>query len=305
VRQLLAFSRADLSEPGTLDLNDVVESVRRMLDRLLVESVEIRTELTDADTTVFADGGQLEQVLLNLAVNARDAMPEGGRLTIVTDVDEDSVVLRVSDTGVGMDEHTRERVFDPFFTTKAKGEGTGLGLSTVYGIVTKAGGRIAVTSTLGLGTAFTITLPHVAPEKPAETPVAPRQLDSSSSSGSGQRILLVEDDAMVRLVAATMLGRAGYEIATAENGEDALRLFDEGAEFDLIVSDLMMPRMTGLQLTAELRVRGHELPTVYTSGYADADIAPATDLGEARFVAKPFSGEQVVAAVRDLLQRAA
>src|SRR5438445_220105 len=145
-----------------------------MLDRLLVENVEIRTELTEADTTVFADGGQLEQVLLNLAVNARDAMPDGGRLTIVTDVAEESVVLRVSDTGIGMDEHTRERVFDPFFTTKAKGEGTGL-----------------------------------------------------------------------------------------------------------------------------------ELSTVYTSGYADADIAPATDLGEARFVAKPFSGEQVAAAVRDLLQRAA
>jgi two-component system cell cycle sensor histidine kinase/response regulator CckA len=212
-------------------------------------------------------------------------------------------VLRVSDTGIGMDEHTRERVFDPFFTTKAKGEGTGLGLSTVYGIVTKAGGRIAVTSKRGLGTTFTITLPHVAPEQPAESPVAPRQLDSSSASG--QRILLVEDDAMVRSVAAGMLGRAGYEIATAENGEDALRLFDEGAEFDLIVSDLMMPRMTGLQLTAELRARGRELPTVYTSGYADADIAPATDLGEARFVAKPFSGEQVAAAVRDLLQRAA
>ena len=301
VRQLLAFSRADVCEPGALDLNCVVESVRRMLDRLLVENIEIRTELTDDDATVFADGGQLEQVLLNLAVNARDAMPDGGRLSIVTDADAESVTVRVSDTGVGMDEHTRERVFDPFFTTKPKGEGTGLGLSTVYGIVTKAGGRITVASAPGLGTTFTITLPHVAAEEEREIAPAPAAVDD----GNGQRILLVEDDAMVRNVAAGMLGRAGYEIATAENGEDALRLFDEGNEYDLIVSDLIMPRMTGLQLTAALRARGHELPTVYTSGYAEAELAPDNELGESRFVAKPFSGEEVTAAVRDLLQRAA
>jgi two-component system cell cycle sensor histidine kinase/response regulator CckA len=157
VRQLLALTR---TEPAMLELNEVVRGVRPMLERLLDDTIEIELELTDADTTVFADAVQLERVLLNLGVNARDAMRSGGRLTIVTERRHDVVVLRAVDTGAGMTDHTRGRVFDPFFTTKALGEGTGLGLTTVYGIVASAGGDVTVDSEPGQGTTFTISLPH-------------------------------------------------------------------------------------------------------------------------------------------------
>jgi two-component system cell cycle sensor histidine kinase/response regulator CckA len=302
IRQLLAFSRADASEPETMQLNRAVEHVRLMLDRLLQATIEVETNLSREDTTVFADAGQLEQVLLNLAVNARDAMREGGRLTLATESDSEWVTLRVADTGTGMDEATRMRAFDPFFTTKPPGQGTGLGLSTAYGMVTKAGGRISLDTAPGRGTTVTIRLPH------AERAVEPDEVGALRPlvPGAGERILVVEDDPMVRAVAAELLSVAGYEIHTAENGERALALFDAGESFDLIVSDLMMPRMTGPQMTAALRRRGHVLPTVYTSGYADADELPPADEPQTSFVAKPFSGEQVTSAVRDLLaQRAA
>ena len=297
IRHLLAFSRSDISEPRTIELNDAVLGVRRMLDRLLEETIEIETELTHAPTTVYADPGQLEQVLLNLAVNARDAMPDGGRLTIATSANADNVVLDVKDTGVGMDDATRERIFDPFFTTKPSGQGTGLGLSTIYGIVTSSGGRIAVDSAPSRGTTFTIALPRV--EAPGEREdfgeLHPLVV------GSGERILIVEDDPMVRAVAAELLSRAGYEIETAENGEEALGLFDDGQGYDLVVSDLMMPKMTGPQLISALRARGFTLPTVYMSGYAESTAMPPADDPRATFIPKPFSGEQVTAAVRSLL----
>jgi two-component system cell cycle sensor histidine kinase/response regulator CckA len=160
VRQLLAVARTETSVAAPLELNEVVGDVCRMLDRMLDESIEIRTDLTSSDTTILADAVQLERVLLNLAANARDAMPLGGRLTIATAQQGRSIVLRVTDTGTGMDAHTRDQAFVPFFTTKVAGEGTGVGLSTVYAIVSKAGGRITVDSDLGHGTTFTIVLPH-------------------------------------------------------------------------------------------------------------------------------------------------
>ena len=290
VRQLLAFSRNETAEAGVVGLNDVVEEVAGMLGRLIEENVQVETDLDERELSVSADRGGLEQVLFNLAVNARDAMPEGGRLAIRTRRSDESALLEVSDEGIGMDEHTRERIFDPFFTTKARGAGTGLGLSTVYGIVTGAGGTIQVASEPGRGTTFTILLPLVAGEELAEDVAAPRGL----VQGAGERVLLVEDEAMVRSVAAEILTRAGYDTTAVGGGDEALQLIDRGERFDLLVSDFMMPKLTGLQLAEELRRRGLDLPIVYTSGYSAGTELDA----RSAFVAKPFSGEALTAAVR-------
>ena len=241
VRQLLAFSRVEPPEQRHVELNDVVGNLRTMLDRLLERTIEIRTALTDDDTTVFADPGRLEQALLNLALNARDAMSQGGTLTISTAIEAGRIALRVADTGDGMDAETRERIFEPFFTTKGAGKGTGLGLPAVHAAVIESGGAIDVESAPGRGTTFTIELPRAADEPLPADPCAP----DAFARGSGERILIVEDDPMVRAVSTELLTRAGYTIEAVEAGEDALRLFDEGAVFDVLVTDLMMPRMTG------------------------------------------------------------
>jgi PAS domain S-box-containing protein len=301
VRQLLVFSRADAAEARVLDLNAVVRGVRRMLDRLLEENVEVEIDLADEDAAVFIEQSQLEQVLLNLAVNARDAMPGGGLLTLSTRADATSVRLVVRDTGTGMDAETAARIFDPFFTTKPRGAGTGLGLSTAYGLVTKAGGSLQVDSRVGEGTTFTVTLPRVAVEDEFDEDTEPPAL----MPGSGERILIVEDEPMVRTIASEILSRAGYETVLAENGEDALRLVEAGVAFDLVVSDLMMPKLTGPELSEQLRERGHVVPTVFISGYpADLDL---DSLGEelTAFVAKPFTGEALTEAVRRQLDLAA
>jgi PAS domain S-box-containing protein len=301
VRQLLAFSRADSGEPRVLDLNTVVRGVRRMLDRLLEENVEVLVDLEESNPAVLVEQGQLEQILLNLAVNARDAMPGGGRLTLGTRADDASVRLLVSDTGIGMDEQTSARIFDPFFTTKPRGEGTGLGLSTVYGLVTKSGGSIQVASRVGEGTTFVVTLPRVPVEGGAEddldTPVL--------SQGGGERILIVEDEPMVRTITSEILSRAGYRTSVAENGEEALRLFDEGESFDLVVSDLMMPKLTGPELSERLRERGRAVPTVFISGYPAGLELESLDERLATFVPKPFTGEALTEAVRRQLDLAA
>ncbi len=297
VRQLLAFSRVEPPAQRHVEVNDVVCELRTMLDRLLERTIEIRTELTDGDTTVFADPGRLEQALLNLALNARDAMPRGGTLTISTAIAVGSIVLRVADTGEGMDAETRQRSFEPFFTTKGAGKGTGLGLPAVCAAVSESGGAIDVESAPGRGTTFTIELPRATDEPHPSDPGAP----GTVAPGAGERILIVEDDPMVRAVSTELLTRAGYTIEAVETGEDALQRFDEGAAFDVLVTDLMMPRMTGPELTAALRERGVELPTVYMSGYPDDDSVPA-DGARTRFLAKPFSGERVAAAVGDLLR---
>lgn len=301
VRQLLAFSRVDTVETRVVDLNEAVTRVRRMLGRLLRENIEIRTELGSEHPSILADPGQLEQVLLNLAVNARDAMPAGGVVSIRTHSGADVVTLEVSDTGAGMDEHTRERIFNPFFTTKAPGEGTGLGLSTVYGIVSSAGGEIGVESKLGEGTTFTVRFPRI-PVKTVERASAPREL----VHGAGQRILLVEDEEMVRAVTAEMLSRAGYTVVTANDGEDALRVLEQEEQpFDLLFTDLMMPRMTGTELAVQLRARGHDLPVVYSSGYAQNVLVDDEPDDRTVVLSKPFTGEALSSAVHGLLARAA
>jgi two-component system, cell cycle sensor histidine kinase and response regulator CckA len=294
VRQLLAFSRYEATEAGAFELNEVVEEVAGMLGRLIEENVELEIDLDEDDLAVLADRGGIEQVLLNLAVNARDAMPHGGRLSIRTRRVDESALIAVSDDGVGMDERTRERIFEPFFTTKARGEGTGLGLSTVYGIVIGAGGSIQVDSEPGLGTTFTILLPVAAAGELAEDVPKPRGL----VHGAGERVLLVEDEPMVRSVAAEILTRAGYATMAVGDGEEALQLIDEGERFDVLVSDFMMPKLNGLQLADELEARGVTMPIVYTSGYSAGLELQDRLIGHAGFVAKPFSGEALTAAVR-------
>jgi CheY-like chemotaxis protein len=272
-----------------------------MLDRLLEENIEIYVDLAPDDAAVLADQSQLEQILLNLAVNARDAMPGGGRLTVATRIDDASVRLIVEDDGLGMDEQTSARIFDPFFTTKPRGAGTGLGLSTVYGLVAKAGGAIVVDSVVGEGTVFEITLPRAPAAVDAEEATAPPEL----TQGGGESILIVEDEPMVRAITAEILGRAGYVTSVAENGEDALRLIDGGASFDLLVSDLMMPKLTGPELNERLRERGCVVPTVFISGYpAGLDLESPED-GMSAFVAKPFTGQELTEAVRRQLDVAA
>jgi two-component system, cell cycle sensor histidine kinase and response regulator CckA len=301
VRGLLAFSRSDAAEPRVLDIDAVVYGVRRMLDRLLEENVEVVVDLEESGAAVLAEQSQLEQILLNLAVNARDAMPGGGRLTLATRADESTVRLLVSDTGFGMDAETSARIFDPFFTTKPRGEGTGLGLSTVYGLVTKAGGQIQVESLVGTGTTFTISLPRVpVDDEDFEEPQPP-----ALAEGRGEHILIVEDEPMVRTIASEILSRAGYTTSVAENGEEALRLFDDGGHFDLVVSDLMMPKLTGPELNERLRESGRAVPTVFMSGYPAGMDLDALDDELTTFVPKPFTGEALAEAVRRQLDLAA
>ncbi len=226
-----------------VDVNRVIDDLQQLLRRLLGPSIEIELALDLAVQHALTDEQQLEQVLINLAVNARDAMPDGGRLTIATEDAGDAVLLRVADTGIGMDDATRQRIFEPFFTTKDAGEGTGLGLSTVYGIVSQSGGEIQVDTAPGAGAAFTVTLPAAAGvEDDAELMRAP------ASGGPTGRVLLVDDEAGVRKVAGRALARAGHELVVAGSGQEALDVLDGGQPIDLLITDLAMPGMNGIEL---------------------------------------------------------
>ena len=299
VRQLLAFSRPDLNLVTVVDVNEEVRSLLRVLPRLIEAKVEVSAELTPEPALVPVDPTQLEQVLVNLAINARDAMPSGGTLTFRTLADGSAVHVEIADTGIGMDDHTRERIFEPFFTTKPDGEGTGLGLATVHEIVARAGGSITVDSTVGRGTTFAIALPRatVDPAHPAEGSAPGR------ARGRGERVLVVEDDEMVRVVAVEILKRAGYHVAAVTDGLSALGLLERGERFDLFVCDIMLPRMTGLELADELRSRGDETPLVFVSGYTDESAAAALR-PHSTTIPKPFTREELTQAVRRLLDRA-
>ena len=299
VRQLLAFSRAGGNEAIVVDVNEAVGELQKMIERVIEENIGVSVSLTGDETPVLIEPGQLEQVLLNLTMNARDAMRNGGSLAISTRIDGDDVVVDVTDTGHGMDGETRERVFDPFFTTKLPGEGTGLGLSTVYGIVTRTGGSIEVESEVDRGTTFRIRLPraHGLTRRPAAAASAPASL----ATPAGGRVLVVEDDDMVRSVAAEALEQAGYEVVTTANGREALDAVEQDRDFDLVVTDLMMPLLTGVQLTAELEARGHGLPVIYTSGYPGGVTDEVPRGPRAEFLPKPFRSGELVSAVERLL----
>jgi two-component system cell cycle sensor histidine kinase/response regulator CckA len=314
-RQLLAFSRQQTLRPQTLQLPDIVADVSNLLKRLLGENV--RLEVTHGRNLgpVRADPGQLEQVIVNLAVNARDAMPEGGTLNIQTyavpavRVREmrqqilpagDYTALRVSDTGLGIPPDILAKIFEPFFTTKELGKGTGLGLSTVYGIVKQSGGYIFAESELGRGASFVIYLPVYTggdAEAPVATPTPPRRAETW---GTGT-ILLVEDEDMVRAVAERALTRQGYTVLTANDGEQGLEVLHGGGTIDLLISDVVMPNMDGPSMVARARQTHPHLPVLFMSGYAEEQLRKSIDIANVAFLPKPFSVSQLAEAARDAM----
>ncbi|WP_026379643.1 cell cycle histidine kinase CckA [Afifella pfennigii] len=319
VRQLLAFSRRQTLQPRVIRLDEVLSDLSVLLDRLLGEKVELKTEHASELWPVKADLNQLEQVVVNLAVNARDAMPEGGKLTIRTaNIDEDGsarfrrregfkageyVLIEIADTGTGMSPEVMEKVFEPFFTTKDTGKGTGLGLSTVYGIVKQTDGFIFVDSVPGKGSTFSILFPRHVPEAQEEAGEAKPKAEPTDLTGSAG-ILLVEDEEAVRAFAARALKARGYKVHEAASGREALDIMEtEGAEVDLVVSDVVMPEMDGPTLLKELRKANPALKIIFVSGYAeDAFARHLPESEEFHFLAKPFSLKDLATAVKKALE---
>jgi two-component system cell cycle sensor histidine kinase/response regulator CckA len=312
-RQLLAFSRQQTLRPQVLQLPDVVSEVSHLLKRLLGETVELVVKHGRNLGPIRADPGQLEQVIINLAVNARDAMlPEGGVLTIQTysvksnQVAElgsdilpiaDYSALSVTDTGTGIAPSVLGKIFEPFFTTKEVGKGTGLGLSTVYGIVKQSGGFIFADSRLGEGTRFVIYLPVHLEEASAGRSQAVGKTKQDELWGSGT-VLLVEDEPMVRSVAERALTRHGYKVVTADNGEDALEILDRGEPIELLISDVVMPGMDGPTMVREARKSRPDLNILFMSGYAEEQLRKSIDIENVNFLPKPFSVTELAAAAR-------
>ena len=312
-RQLLAFSRQQVVEPRVVSLNTVVEGLQKILRRVIGEDVELTTTLAPDLGAVRADVGQLEQVLMNLAVNARDAMPTGGRLTIETaNVEHDPdyarghdaaavrrfAMLAVSDTGCGMDDATKAKIFEPFFTTKEPGKGTGLGLATVYGIVQQAGGFIWVYSEPGHGTSFKIYLPQV--DATAEVAAA---ATGARAPGGTETVLLVEDAAAVRAVTKQVLERHGYAVLEAPDGEAAVRLAQRHrGPIHLLLTDVVMPRVSGRELAEQLARVRPDTRVLYASGYTDDSVVRhgILESGTA-YLQKPFSPESLARKVREVL----
>ncbi|MBM4440153.1 MAG: GAF domain-containing protein [Candidatus Rokubacteria bacterium] len=309
-RQLLAFSRKQLLQPKVIDVNGVVSNMGRMLRRVIGEDVDLVIVARPGVARVNADPGQLEQVILNLAVNARDAMPGGGRLTIETaqlDLDAEHakrhpgvgpgrhVMLAVSDTGIGMDAATRERIFEPFFTTKDVGKGTGLGLSTVYGIVQQSGGTVWVYSEPGHGSVFKIYFPGVDDAVPEDTTPEP------APRGGSETVLVCEDEPDLRELAREVLQELGYQVLEAGDGKQALEVSARHAgPIHLLVTDVVMPRMNGSELATRL-VRERPLRVLYMSGYTETSMAGGGPTPGARFLQKPFSPVVLARAVREVL----
>jgi signal transduction histidine kinase/CheY-like chemotaxis protein len=312
--QLLAFSRRQVAVPRVVDLNEIVLGIDKMLRRIIGEDIQLEVSLSPELPSVKVDPSHIDQVIMNLAVNSRDAMPEGGRLTIETarvELTEDYatrhigveagqyVMLAVSDTGSGMDEATRARLFEPFFTTKEKGKGTGLGLSIVYGIVKQNGGEIRVYSEPGRGTAMKLYLPAV---MEAAESVAPAG-ESSAAGQATETILLVEDDPQVRSLTRTMLTSLGYRVLEAESADLALGITSghEGP-LDLLLTDIVMARMSGTDLARELKAARPGLRVLYMSGYTDGGVSNQGMLTAGTpFIQKPFTRATLSRTVREVL----
>ena len=316
-RQLLAFSRQQVLQPRVLDLNVVTSEMEKLLRRLLREDIQLDTRLAPVAALVHADPGQIEQVIMNLIVNARDALPEGGRILLeVANVELDAtyaamhsevkpgryVQLAVSDDGIGMDAEMQTRIFEPFFTTKGVGKGTGLGLSTVYGIVRQTGGHLWCYSEPGHGTTFKIYFPlcETGPE-----PRAAKRKPASSPRGT-ETILLVEDEAPVRTVASRILRASGYTVIEAADGREAVQLWEtKGDAIDLVITDMVMPHLSGRELAAHVRARRPQIPLLFMSGYTeDAAQQRSFLIAGSMFLDKPFSEETLAGRVRAVLDQA-
>ncbi len=317
VRQLLAFSRQQTLRPQLLSVSDVVGELSHLLKRLLGETIVLHTVHGRNLAPVRADPGQLEQVIVNLAVNARDAMPDGGDLTISTfavpaaevrrlgyDImpSGNYVAISVTDSGTGIAPEILPKIFEPFFTTKEVGRGTGLGLSTVYGIVKQTGGYIFADSRLGEGTTFTIYLPAQEVAAQSQTQASIRSERPAEDMWGSGTILIVEDEAMVRAVAERALARKGYTVLTAANGEDALALLAEReTPVDLLISDVVMPTMDGPTLVGHARERWPDLRIIFMSGYAEEQLRRSIDIPGVAFLPKPFSVQDLDEVVRRAL----
>jgi two-component system cell cycle sensor histidine kinase/response regulator CckA len=316
-RQLLAFSRQQVMQPRVMDLNDVVGGLENMLRRLIGEDVELQISLDSSIEAINADPGQLEQVLMNLIVNARDAMPGGGRITITTSNSELSaesatgtlsapdgeyVMLAVSDSGIGMTRAVQQRIFDPFFTTKEQGRGTGLGLATVYGIVKQSGGEIYVFSEVGRGTTFKIYFPRFI----LGTEERQDEVRSADPRGGSESILLVEDDSNLRALVARLLKSRGYTVHVAASGIEALVIASDAAiVLDAVITDVVMPGMNGRELVEKLLQSRPEMGSLLMSGYTDDDVLRRGVLqGETAFLQKPFTPDGLARKVRAVLDRA-
>jgi len=313
-RQLLAFSRQQMMQPVILDLNGAIVDTNKMLQRVLGEDIQLTTTLNPRVGRIKADPGQLSQIITNLAINARDAMPQGGILIIETDnvfLDPDYarrhtgvlpgpyVRLTVSDNGAGMSDKTKEHLFEPFFTTKAVGQGTGLGLATVYGIVKQSGGSIEVYSEEGIGTTFKVYLPRVADQA---APEKTKGLSAQLHKGT-ETILLVEDEDIVRRLSRQILEESGYTVFEARNGSHALEICEqEDCKFDLLMTDVVMPQMGGRELAEKLRSRLPDIKILFTSGYTDdAVVRHGVIEADTNFIQKPFSPDKLAEKIREIL----
>ena len=297
-RQLLAFSRKEIIKPTVLDLNNVVTGMRVMLERLIREDVKIVVRVTPDMPPIEVDRGQLEQVVLNLALNARDAMPTGGTLTIETACLGPHVALVVTDTGGGMSPEVQARIFEPFFTTKPVGHGTGLGLASVQGVVARCGGRVDVTSEAGTGTTFTVYFPPAAAQMPC--PLEP--VDAERHLTGSETILVVEDADGLRALTSRMLNRLGYTVLTAATADDAIQVCREHPEIDVLLTDVVMPSSSGPELSRQLVDLQPSLRVVYMSGYTEDTVARhGVLLPGIAFLAKPFTAETLGRTIRGVL----
>jgi CheY-like chemotaxis protein len=313
-RQLLAFSRKQVLLPRIIDLNAVLEDSLKMIQRLIGEDIELNTSLGEALSAVKADPGQVVQVLMNLCVNARDAMPNGGELKIETrnvSVDVEAAASRhptfvpgnyaalvVSDTGTGMNQEIQTRLFEPFFSTKESGRGTGLGLSTVYGIVKQSGGYIWIDSELGRGSSFAIYFPAV--DAPLTTIITPEIKDAE---GHGEIVLLVEDDEALRESISTYLGLHGYKVLEASNGTQAVQVASQHAgSIQVLITDIILPKLSGSEVAREVAETSPQAITLYMSGYSDRELIDYDPWSlTTGFLQKPFALQSLLQKLREMI----